>query len=34
VKSAMLFALAIACTLILSVGVATGSQQPSSSRNG
>ena len=33
-KSVMWFALAIACSLILSVGVATGSQQASGSQNG
>jgi mono/diheme cytochrome c family protein len=33
-KSVILFALAIACSLIVSVGVATGSQQPSSSQSG
>jgi len=33
-KSVMLFAVAIACSLILSVGVATGSQQVTSSQNG
>jgi competence ComEA-like helix-hairpin-helix protein len=33
-KSVILFALAIACSLIVSVGVATGSQPASSSQNG
>jgi competence ComEA-like helix-hairpin-helix protein len=33
-KSVILFSLAIACSLIVSVGVATGSQQASSSQNG
>jgi mono/diheme cytochrome c family protein len=33
-KSVMLFALAIACSLSLSVGVATGSQQANGSQNG
>jgi competence ComEA-like helix-hairpin-helix protein len=33
-KSVILFALAIVCSLIVTVGVATGSQQASSSQNG
>ena len=33
-KSVMLFALALVCSVILSVGIATGAQQAASSQNG